>query len=852
MKRFSVVFGCMLCMMLLMTAVDVQAMTLDWKAYETEHFIVYFPDGYQYQAQETAYYLEKLLPRVQKITGNERYMKTRVIVQDVGIDSNGYANPMIGKIGIFTNPPTSGGSLAAHQSWFRLVSGHELTHMNQLTNYSGAGSVLPTVFGNVMAGNLAVPGWITEGITVYNESTLSPYEGRMNDGYYDALIAAKVKEGTLPNILEAAYPHGTYPTGQWYLYGGAFFRYLAETYGEEKIAQFFDTNGTSLLGALGAMAPSIGIDRAAEKVFGKTFPELFDAWIAAEKEEHRNWMIEGATVLADEERGYFYDLNAYRGKLYYIRGKVLTPGPYSRTRDLSLMEWNPVTKEERVLMQFAGLSEARMQIVNNRIYLLTAETTSGFANVEQRGLGGTGVLYSYDLGTGARNKLLTDTVKAFGVMPNGDIIVSKPRKGAFGSEIWKYNTRGMVQLGVLDQIVAEMQWYRDGFVIVSKPNLGSWNINRLELDSLAVKSLVNTPWAEFALALEGDLLYYTANYDREYAIYQYNLSNGEVNRVSKGNFAMNSAILGNDLYFRGITAEGDAIFKSALTSTPYTLGEAEVVQQEDMKAFAANLKEVSAVSKSYLNLLKPYNRFFPVLAAGEDGLGLNQYSLSYSPFRGIDVHLNIGELMPLELGISNRIVNVNRDRETILTAYYPLHTSSQYGLTSVSLSGSTNLLDRTVGEVDAIIQLPRQTVNLAVQGSLDGGVAAGAGYAYMLDHGLLQVRASTFDQFDAAVEIRGMGYFGGMDVSGNTLSFDVTHKLMEVRKGFWDMSLFLADVYGNLFMDHTSLEGGQSSIGAEVMLEMGAGFGATLTPKVGLAYSGNFGVRPMFGMNVAF
>lgn len=851
MRRLPILLGYMLLFLLVM-AVRTDAMTLEWKVYETEHFAIYFPAGYQYPAQETAYYLETLLPRVEKLTGNDRREKIRILIQDVGMDSNGYTEPVSGKIGIFTNGPTSGGSLSAYQSWSRLVSGHELTHMYHLTNYSGAGAVLPFLFGNVMAGNMAVPGWLVEGITVYAESTINPYEGRMNDGYYDALIAAKAKEGKLPDILAAGYPHATYPAGQWYLYGGAFVRYLAATYGEEKLARLFDLHGSNLLGMIGAVVPAVGLDRAAKKVFGKSFPVLYREWVESEMKEHRDWKTDGAPVLADKERGYYSDLNAYRGKLYSIRRKVLTPGPHMTASDVSLVEWNPVTGEERVLMRVADVSEARMQIVNNRIYLMAAEMTGGFANVDRRGLGETGVLYSYDLGTGATNRLLTDVVKAFGVMPNGEIICFKPRREAFGAEVWRFTGQEMEQLGVIDQAVGEVQWYKDRFIVVGKTRLGSWNIQQFDLQSLALTPLVNTPAAEFGIALEGDQLYYTANYDREYAIYRYNLANGEVSRVTEGNFAMNGAVIGNDLYFRAVTADGDVIRKTAISPKPYVLGEGEAAEEDGFKAFAAGLQEMSAARTSYLNLLKPYNRLFPSLLAGEDGLGLNRYTVSYSQFRGLDLNLQIGELMPLEIGLSNRKVNSGGGRETVLTANYPLHTSTQYGLTAVSLSGQTNFSGYTVGALGATIRLPRQRIDLTVRGALDGGRAAGMEYSYALDRGMIRVRANTFERFDTLTDVRGMGYFGGQDVSGTTLSFDVTHKLLEIRKGFWNTSLFVADLYGNLFVDQTSLGGGQSSVGAELIVEMGAGFGAVLLPKVGVAYSGQLGVRPVLGLDLSF
>jgi hypothetical protein len=141
------------------------------------------------------------------------------------------------KMGLFATEPSTSSVLANNKSWAKLGVVHEFTHLAQGTNYSGVPGFLAAIMGNRFSPNLSSPTWITEGITVYSESRLDEHSGRLNGGYYDSLVAAKTAEGDLPSILEANFPHNHYPQNQFYVYGGTFFRYLAEEYGEEKIAE---------------------------------------------------------------------------------------------------------------------------------------------------------------------------------------------------------------------------------------------------------------------------------------------------------------------------------------------------------------------------------------------------------------------------------------------------------------------------------------------------------------------------------------------------------------------------------------------------------------------------------------
>lgn len=216
--------------------------------------------------------------------------------------TDGYADPLPVKISIFTHNPDIFSTMLSYDSWLRLVvSIHEYTHISQMPNTNGIPSFLTKILGNYFSPNNHVPMWVTEGITVYNESQVSPYEGRLNAGYFDTILASKAVEGKLPSILEANYYHNHFPLGPYYLYGGTFFRYLSTTYGEEKITQFFDEYGSYYWTPfIGDFFPAIGIDKAAEKVYGKNFPQLFKEWKSYETEKNKDWELAGKEIVKNK------------------------------------------------------------------------------------------------------------------------------------------------------------------------------------------------------------------------------------------------------------------------------------------------------------------------------------------------------------------------------------------------------------------------------------------------------------------------------------------------------------------------------------------------------------------------
>lgn len=166
-------------------------------------------------------------------------MQVAIVIDDTGISFDGSDDPLYSRIHLLRAHPDG---WAGTENWWSLVGVHEYTHQLSLTKTSGLSDLLTGIFGKfeLFIPNILAPGWIVEGITTYSESQLTPYQGRLNDGVYDAYMATRVKDGRLPSILDASnVPSEFQKIDIIYAYGDEFMDYLAKTYGEEKITQSF-------------------------------------------------------------------------------------------------------------------------------------------------------------------------------------------------------------------------------------------------------------------------------------------------------------------------------------------------------------------------------------------------------------------------------------------------------------------------------------------------------------------------------------------------------------------------------------------------------------------------------------
>ena len=99
---------------------------LDWKHIETDHYIIYYPEQYETQAQETLLKLEKATPTVEKVTGGT-IKKVPILLEDYGQLANGFVSVMPLKMNLMTyqDPQVS---FHQYQNYPRMLATHELVH----------------------------------------------------------------------------------------------------------------------------------------------------------------------------------------------------------------------------------------------------------------------------------------------------------------------------------------------------------------------------------------------------------------------------------------------------------------------------------------------------------------------------------------------------------------------------------------------------------------------------------------------------------------------------------------------------------------------------------------------------
>jgi len=803
-----------------------QASVFDWQVYESEDFTIFYPKGYEQKAAETLYYLKKYQSTVKKLTGNSQKFNTRIILQDPGLMANGYADSLNYKIGVYSNTPAAD----FDQSWLRKVAVHESIHINQLTNTSGQARLAAEIFGNSFSPNVNIPQWLLEGITVYGESQTSPYEGRLSSGYFDAILAAKAKAGRLPNPLQANYLSANYPFGSYYLYGGGFVRFLAEKYGEEKLAQFFRLYGYYYwIPYVGSLYPAYGIDDAVLRIYGKPFAYLFDDWRAYETNKAKDFNISG-TKISGQELSMIKNLAADDGKLYYYQRDYLLGGPFAYNSYGSIIKYDPIRGSKKIITGNLADQTGSIQKVGNKLYYALIDVVPWYPNVDENSAGYVAFVYELDEKSGRKKVLFDDELNDFSVMPDGRIIYVKERKSAFGSEIWQFADGKKTKLGEVDQLIGEIRPYNNNLIVSSKYQLSSWNINSFDLNSLAFKPLINSPWHEVKIKVNGSKLYFTANYDKRLSIYEYDLTFGKASNVTDSSYASDGLMIGDDLFFVGVDSGGEYLYKNQeprrLVSS---LQEKETVSSLSVEAIQGE----PALAKNFSYFLVPSTRFFPALAIGQDGLGYNQYGLFYSSDGGLDFQFLSKMFFPFYVGYSN-VYTVDQ-RKNYLTLALPTYYSLRSGLSSVLLMLKTDFSELTPGlQVD--YSLPQYKLSTLVQDDArDGGGSLDLDNTFLYGQGSVSLNLAGYKNFERIRSVRGLVRTTYNNTSGYEGEFLLQHRLLQVQNGLWNPNVFVGDIYAGPFAQYSNTNTNVTAYGLELGAEVGLGFWVSFVPRGGIS-----------------
>ncbi|MDI6781381.1 MAG: hypothetical protein QME49_04660 [bacterium] len=625
----------------------------EWDILKTPHFTCFYPEGYKWEAEQTLANLEHYRQDVVNLTGNKRIGNLPVVVEDAGMFTNGFADPIFKNIHIFTYAPDSLTPLGIAQNWYRQVAVHEYTHIAHLTRTEGIPMLVTTINGSIYQPNLYSPGWLTEGITVFSESNLSPYEGRLNDGGFDALLKANIKENKPPSILKSTYSPLEFPgeSGQ-YVYGGEFFKYLSDKYGTGKFSQFFEATsgagvGYSIFSLIGScIFPYFGIDRAARKIYGKSFPNLFSEW--RNSIDASSWKIDGEQVT---EHGWMVSHPVLSdNKLYYIRSYPEKTGIFETFEFNEIVERDLTTEDERVLVSTTSWFVGNIRKVGDNLYYTVAELKKGYSNSSQNGFGINSHLHQKDLSAGkkADKVLFSDQIRGFSLTPDGKIIYARDKKHAFGSELWTWSeTEGKKKLISSDLLISEILCLEDGkMAAVARPDWENWNVYLLDMatvstslneQSLAARELtpiMPTPSGEFTISCYGKKIFFASNHEKTYSIYAYDMDNGKTYRLTNTGLATFPVFDGNNLYFVGLNSAGLDIYKKSIEKfEEVSVGN---YPKGGIPPAFSRLKAKNGTGGDYLKTLLPKIHIpiglpYPegAILVGKDAIGENFYTLDF-------------------------------------------------------------------------------------------------------------------------------------------------------------------------------------------------------------------------------
>lgn len=241
---------------------------------KTEHFYIHYPDGIGPIAEDMKTITEEAYANIVGRLHWRPWGRTHVILTDKTDQANGMAAVVpYNYILVYIAPPDADSSLDHYRDYLRLLFNHELTHIVHIDMHYRLASPARFLFGRVVAPNGATPSWMREGMAVYEESKLDEGFGRNNSDYTEMVLRTAAYENRFPRIDQIAglsqhFPGGTGP----YQFGGVFFDWMAQKYGEDRMYKYQKEYASSLW--------VFSLNNKARHVYSKSFYKLWDEFKA--------------------------------------------------------------------------------------------------------------------------------------------------------------------------------------------------------------------------------------------------------------------------------------------------------------------------------------------------------------------------------------------------------------------------------------------------------------------------------------------------------------------------------------------------------------------------------------------
>ena len=846
------------------------------KTLANDNFMVYYHPGMEDEALQVLQVIEYYRPRLEQLTGNT-YPRAAIKLEDMGNLVNGFASPTGNLIGLYMYPPTND-ELSYGEDWFQIVAPHEYIHQLQLTHESGLPSILRTIFGNLFYVQMYQPMWMTEGITVYGESKLSDYSGRMNSAYYSALISALAREDKLPSRTKASYYSKDTPLAHYYVFGGSFHRYLAETYGEDKFAALYKDNSSKMEAYTNMITPALALDPAFNNAYGVPLQTLWNDWQASEKARVKN--IERKQITKD---GWEKDnLKYHQGALYYTHRHQVKTGPGSSFSSYKLMRidlGNPNTKPETILNQATDFPAA-YHILGDRIFYSRNEYKRGFANKENDGYGAiTQILLKEGYGS---RILYEGRVRAFLPQADGSLLIAEDKPLYRGSVLFNFDPASRSKRVLYDgeELIHSISLMNGLIYLNAKAYWSNSDIYALEQGKLIL--IVSGPGAHILLRAQDGQLHYNETLNDQLKGYILDLNSKRTYSLYSDDYLKNPVFPDSDtMYYLSPNAGGMDVYQASVNLKEIR----RPVVKKPVPPFAkgkfsgqSTLFDGSSIyqgdyCQNIFHMINPRVLRLPIIEGTADSLSIGavlvgmdavgdvpmwQLQAVYDSQRKTVIgDLSIGSRVFSPLN-QDLIISSDEDISITLNNSISLFQRQNYGLNSINAGLGLKARD----QFDSYMAYPFISQSF----SWASGQAGIRNTLYMefddlsLDsryrtgwQGQFAVRQKLFapaelnstlnlaydpdaDSDDVFYSLR--GYSKEMAANkGATLRNTLYTPLLKIREGMWNPQIYLEDINLGIFYDlavpqDETIVPEQYSYGLELIAEIGAAFSGFSTAGV--------------------
>jgi len=249
-----------------------------WLVKESEHFTITYPLSNSAMADKALNIAERVHSELVPFFGQAPKAKTQMALVDDFDFSNGWATYFpFAQIRLFSSPPDSINGLEVNDDWLQTLIRHEYVHVLHLEMSRTAPEKLREIFGRlfILFPHAYTPSFMLEGLATYLETNEDLGYGRLQGSYYAMQMRMEVAESRLKSLGDVAAPLKELPLGMQYLYGSYFYKFIAQTYGEESIQAYLNQYS-------GQVLPAIVQNNSMRKVLRKNFDQLwqeYHAWL---------------------------------------------------------------------------------------------------------------------------------------------------------------------------------------------------------------------------------------------------------------------------------------------------------------------------------------------------------------------------------------------------------------------------------------------------------------------------------------------------------------------------------------------------------------------------------------------